>query len=112
MAVFINAEEAIRAAGDLRARAATCLKPYQLGAGMGVHTGTLVEGLLGAHNIRFYDVIGDTVNTASRIEKESAAAEIWISENTLAQLPALAVGAPKDILVKGKDAPLRVYPLA
>lgn len=112
MAVFITADEALRAAVELRARVSACLKQYQLGAGMGVHSGTLVEGLLGAHNIRFYDVIGDTVNTASRIEKDSAAGEIWASESVCAQLPTLTVGAAKDLSVKGKDAPLRVYLLA
>ncbi len=109
MAVFVSPEEAVRAAVDLRARVADVLKTYQLGAGMGVHTGGLVEGLLGARNVRFYDAIGDTVNTASRIEKDSAAGEVWISESTLAALPDLKVGPAKEIQAKGKEALVRAY---
>lgn len=109
MAVFTSAEDAVAAARELRVTTEKELQRYGLGAGIGIHTGTLVEGLLGGEGIRFYDVIGDTVNTTQRIESAAGAGEIWISGDTLARLSAPQPGAEKEISVKGKEAPIKVY---
>jgi class 3 adenylate cyclase len=68
-----------------------------------------VEGLLGGQKVRFYDVIGDTVNTAERIEKFAQTGEIWISEDTRLSLANRVVGQQKHVTVKGKDQPIEVY---
>ncbi len=109
MAVFLESDEAVRAARDLQETITRTLLKRELGVGIGVHTGSLVEGLLGGKNVRFYDVIGDTVNTAARIEKSAGAGEIWISEATRLSLPDKIAGVQKEILVKGKDQKLTVY---
>jgi len=55
-------------------------KPYwQLRIGM--HTGHLVAGVIGENKFA-YDVWGDTVNTASRMESSGTAGEINISDTT------------------------------
>lgn len=110
MAVFLEADEAVRAALDLRLQCERILNRHGLGAGIGLHTGQVVEGLLGSPQLRFYDALGDTVNTASRIEKSAAAGEVWISEGVFSHLNSrVPVDAPQYITVKGKDQPIRVY---
>ncbi len=109
MAVFLDADEAVRAARDLQDSITRALLKRELGAGIGIHTGLLVEGLLGGQNVRFYDVIGDTVNTAARIEKAACAGEIWISDDTRQSLVNKIAGECKKITVKGKDVAIKVY---
>lgn len=109
MAVFILADDALLAARELRQEVENDLQKNDLGAGIGIHTGTLVEGLLGGKNIRFYDVIGDTVNTTQRIESVAGAGEIWVSVETFSKLYAPQIKAQKEISVKGKELPIQVY---
>jgi len=93
-------------------QAQQALAPWGLGAGIGLHSGPVVEGLLGSAGIKGYDVIGDTVNTAKRIEGAAGAGEVLVSEPVRAALgAALAVGARRELTVKGKEAPIAVCPL-
>lgn len=48
---------------------------------IGVHTGTVVAGIVGVKKFA-YDVWGDTVNTASRMESSGEAGKVNISEST------------------------------
>ncbi len=36
-----------------------------------------MEGIIGVENVKYYDVIGDTVNTAKRIEGEAEHLELF-----------------------------------
>ncbi|MBK7149179.1 MAG: adenylate/guanylate cyclase domain-containing protein [Bacteroidetes bacterium] len=48
---------------------------------IGVHTGPVVAGIVGVKKFA-YDIWGDTVNTASRMEQHGEAGKINISETT------------------------------
>ena len=48
---------------------------------IGVHTGPVVSGIVGKKKFQ-YDIWGDTVNTAARMESHGAAGKINISEST------------------------------
>lgn len=81
--------EAIRA--DNRARAARGLAPIRVR--IGIHTGRVVVGNIGPAMRLNYTIVGDTVNTAQRIEQlghevpsEAAEVTILVSESTRAQL--------------------------
>jgi adenylate cyclase len=58
--------------------AATAL---QLAARIGIHTGPVTAGVIGTHKF-VYDVWGDTVNTASRMESQSLPGRIQVSAAT------------------------------
>jgi adenylate cyclase len=112
MAVFPDAVSGVSAARNLRAEIGRLLAEEGLGAGIAVHAGPLVEGLLGNRGVRFYDVIGDTVNTAKRIESIAVAGEILVSREIRDELGNSArFAASRQVSVKGKTAPLDVYPL-
>ena len=52
-----------------------------LNARVGIHTGPVVAGVLGTHKF-IYDVWGDTVNTASRMETSGVAGQVHVSTET------------------------------
>ncbi len=112
MAIFASAGQAAAATLELREQINRMLSAQQLGVGIGLHTGLLVEGLLGSAGVKFYDVIGDTVNTAKRIESAAGAGEVWISENVRQAMGETArLGPSRQITAKGKEEPLTVHRL-
>jgi class 3 adenylate cyclase len=111
MVVFPGPAQAVPAARKLRREISQLLAGHGLGAGIALHSGPLVEGLLGSMGVKFYDVIGDTVNTAERIEGAAAAGEVLISADVAAVLATEELGLKRQIAVKGKEIPIEVYPL-
>lgn len=92
MATFIDANDAVNAAqkivkaleqfNDERQRS----KQVQVQIRIGINTGKVVQVEVGTQDRKDFTVIGDTVNTASRIESISEPNTIFISESTLIKL--------------------------
>lgn len=85
--------------------------------GVGVHTGPAVVGTVGSPRRLDYTAIGDTVNTAARIEagNKQLGTEILLSQATVEGLPdqvreQLRLGEAMILSVKGKEDQLTVYP--
>jgi adenylate cyclase len=79
---------------------------------MGLATGDLVVGTIGAPDARSFTVIGDTVNLASRLEGANRAYEtsILVDEETFQLAQNDVEGREIDVLtVLGKIEPVRVY---
>jgi class 3 adenylate cyclase len=115
------AEAAVKAALDMqqalaslnRERTAAGRTPFA--HGIGIHSGPVLAGNTGSEEQSAYALIGDTVNTASRIQGLTRAlnADVLISEQTRQLLKgeySLERQAPRQ--VKGVSKPVVVYRLA
>lgn len=99
-----HVERTARLALDMQAKVAELEKSVWPGLRIrvGIHTGPTVAGVIGRTKFA-YDVWGDTVNMASRMESNAAPGEILVSYMTYERLiDEFELDGPKPIQVKGK----------
>ncbi|MCB5252550.1 MAG: adenylate/guanylate cyclase domain-containing protein [Candidatus Cloacimonadaceae bacterium] len=119
MAVFNDANDAVRSAMKILDTGIPELNRVRNEAGLsstsiriGINSGLVLQGDVGTIDRKDLTVIGDTVNTAARIEKASIPNRLMISEATLARLsPQLSDSFTfhKDYELRGKAEPIKLF---
>jgi len=85
---------------------------FQLSFGVGIHVGEGLLGLIGTDKRLDYTAIGDSVNTAKRIQENAAPDQILVSAEARKLLgAAVKVKPAAAIEAKGKKDPVKVFEL-
>ncbi|CAM4516305.1 adenylate cyclase [Paenibacillus endophyticus] len=80
--------------------------------GLGIHTGPAVFGNIGSKSRMDYTAIGDTVNTAARLESNAKPGQIIVSDAVYQRVKGRIHAAPLgEIKVKGKEQGITIYEL-
>jgi adenylate cyclase len=107
----ITAQQMIVAIGDFNVELVASGRP-PVGMGAGVNTGETLIGNIGAKTKFGYDVLGDSVSTAARLEGQTKGYGVLliIGPNTYEQVRDRIFALELDnIAVKGKTVGLRIY---
>lgn len=109
-----HAEAAVSAAVRIH-RSVTERFGGELRIGIGINTGTVVAGTIGAGSHLEFTLIGDTMNVAARVEQltKTTGDAILLTEATVDALPSRPTGLVDrgSHALKGKSAPIAVFGL-
>jgi adenylate cyclase len=108
-----HAERAVAAALEIAARVRTEFAG-RVSVGIGVNSGPVIAGTIGGGGRVEYAVIGDTVNTAARVEAATRLTgdAVLITEATRALLPSawrVEMAERAGVVLRGKQAPARLW---
>jgi class 3 adenylate cyclase len=106
-----DAERAVRAALEIQRRASAQVDDFGgLRVSIGVNTGEVIFARVGPDSRRELTVMGDVVNTASRLQGAAAPGAILVGEEThTASARAISYDPVQAISAKGKEQPLPVW---
>jgi adenylate cyclase len=107
-------ERALRAALEMMDAIAEVNRTHgvELGIHIGINSGPVIAGHIGAQNRRDYSVMGDAVNLAARLEDASSSGEIFVGPATFQQtVHAFEFEKIPPLSLKGKEAPVQVHRL-
>lgn len=111
-----HASRAVRAAAQIR-RSVRGLHDgvedkFRMSFRIGVHTGEALLGLVGSQTRLDYTAIGDSVNTAKRLQENAQLGQILVSSSTLGALSQRPdVRRVDGLVLEGKNKPVEVFEL-
>ena len=83
---------------------------FRMGVNFGIHTGQAVVGNVGTAQTMEFTAVGDTVNTAARLQALGSHSQILISDRTYAQLAGrVAVRTMGPVQLKNRTEPVLTY---
>jgi class 3 adenylate cyclase len=109
-----HAQTAARAALSFQTAAAEVAGPHPDWPRfrVGLNSGEVVAGVIGARGHRKHGVVGDTVNLAARLESTASAGEVVVGAETARRLPpGTTLERLGELDLKGKSAPVEAYVL-
>ncbi len=117
MAIFNDAQSAVKTAEALLENGVPQLNQSLKERGLpaievriGINSGPLIQGEIGSADRKDMTVIGDVVNTASRVEKITPPGSFMISESTLTRLSdPQRFEFVEQATLKGKSIPIKVF---
>lgn len=83
----------------------------ELWIGMSLHYGEAISGTIGSNERMEYTVIGNTINTASRIEASTKAfgTDLLISEDVIEHIQGFIYESAGEVEVKGRTTALKLF---
>ncbi len=107
---YFQGNDAEQRAFDAARQAITIMKTKNLprGVGIGIYTGEVLIGTIGASNRMDFTIIGDTVNIASRLCSAAKEGEIVIDQQSFQYLFPLNNSLIERLKIKGKEQALDV----
>ena len=110
-------ERAVRAAlrivEDIEAFAVEVERAWGIGGvdvRVGVNSGPVVTGAIGAGDRVEYSALGDAVNVAARLQSHASPGSVLVGEPTRSAIvPQFTWGPPQSLELKGKSAPVTAY---
>ncbi len=121
MAVFADANDAVNSAINIINNGLRTMNEARKEKGLqtisvriGINSGPVLQGDIGSLDRKDLTIIGDTVNTASRIEKAAPNNRVLISEATLSRLSLVNSKLFQEhgvVSVRGKTEPVKFYVL-
>ncbi len=103
---------ALQMRNDILALHEVVAPQFRLSFGIAINYGEAVVGLVGTKQRVDYTAIGDTINTAKRIQENARAGQVLLSETAYEQVKDLVqVNVLEPMKVKGRVQPVQVFEL-
>jgi class 3 adenylate cyclase/tetratricopeptide (TPR) repeat protein len=105
----------LRIVADIESYAPEVARDWEIanfGVRVGIETGLAVLGPLGGGEKVEYTAMGDSINTAARLQSASEAGMVLVGAQTQRLIaPAFAWGEARELRLKGKAEPVLAYPV-